>query len=122
MAAVDVVREIYAVWERGEQPWHLFDEDIVWDCPVVDGPAEMYRGHAGVERFFRSWLGTWDEHSFGFDAIDELPDGRVRVRFWERGRGKGSGARVELRMTGHWTVSDGKAVHYESRIDTEKVG
>lgn len=39
-----------------------------------------------------------------------------------RGRGKGSGARVELRMTGHWTVTNGKAVHYKSQIDTEKVG
>ena len=121
-APVEVVRGIYAAWQRGEQPWHLIDEDIVWDCPVVDGPAEKYRGHAGVTRFFRSWLGTWDEYSFGLEDVEELSDGRIRTRFWERGRGKGSGAPVELRMTGHWTIANGKAVHYQSTIDTEKVG
>lgn len=40
----------------GEQPWHLFDEDIVWD---------------------------WDEYAFGLDDLEELPDGRVRTRLWD---------------------------------------
>ena len=119
---IEVVKDIYAHWGRGDDPWHLMAEDIVWDCPVVDGPAEAYRGHAGVARFFRSWLGTWDEYEFALEKLTELPDGRVEARFWERGRGKGSGARVELHLTGRWTVADGKAVHYKSEIDTERVG
>ena len=95
------------------------DDDIVWTCPMPDQPVESYRGHAGVQRFFRSWLGTWDDYEWGLDALEELPDGRIRARFWERGRGKASGARVELRVVGYWTVAGGKATRFEGKVEKE---
>ncbi len=58
MEPTEVVRAIYAAWARGEHPWHLIDEDIVWEVPFPDEDDEHYRGHEGVERFFRRWLGT----------------------------------------------------------------
>jgi len=121
VAAIDVVRQIYATWQRGDQPWELLDEHIVWNCPMPDVPDENYRGHAGVAEFFRKWLGTWSDYEFRLDELTELPDGRVRARFWERGRGKGSGARVELRVVGHWTVAGGKAIRFDSEIEKESL-
>jgi ketosteroid isomerase-like protein len=117
---IEVVQRIYDAWAAGRHPWDLLHEDIEWDCPMVDVPHDSYRGHAGVAEFFRNWLGAWDDYQFGLEQLIEAPDGRVAALFWERGRGKGSGATVDLKPAGLWTVENGKAVRYCTRLDREE--
>jgi uncharacterized protein len=116
LPAIDVVRRVYERFQANEIPGDLLDEDVEWHVPFVDeeGPAI---GHAGVARFFRRWLGTWEDYEFGVDEIFEAPDGRVVALFWERGRGKGSGAEVRLEPVALWTVEDGRVIRYESFVD-----
>jgi ketosteroid isomerase-like protein len=115
-----VVEQCYERFANDELPWDLLAEDIVWDVPMVDAGGEGFHGHAGVADFFRRWIGTWEDYSFGVEETRELPDGRILSLFWERGRGKGSGAQVELRPAGIWTVTDGKVVHYRGYLDRDE--
>ena len=44
----------------------------VWDTSASDWPtAGVMHGHAGVERFFRDWLGTWRDYEVEFRAVPQ---------------------------------------------------
>ena len=60
-----VVEQCYEHFANDAIPWDLLAEDIVWDVPMVDAGGEGFHGHAGVADFFRRWIGTWEDYSFG---------------------------------------------------------
>jgi uncharacterized protein len=112
--AFELVRRTIERFQEGDRShWRsVFAEDVVWD-PSGDetGLFGTYRGHEGLEAFFKQWLGTWDdywvEHSEIIDAGDS-----VVVVFRQRGRGKGSGIEVDREFYGVYDVRDGKITHY----------
>ena len=99
---LELVRSIYAGWERGD--WSSAD----WADPGIEytvvafGPADgTSRGLDSMASAFRAWLSAWADWKLmaeGFTALDEE---RVLVRFHFTGRGKASSVDVgRLRTEG----------------------
>src|SRR3954453_1797926 len=118
-AAVDIVTEVCRRFAENENPFDLLAEDVPCKVPMLD-QREPFCGHRGVAEFFRRWLGTWEGYEFELEEMHQAADGRVITLFTERGRGRGSGAPVEIRPLGIWTVSDDKVVAYRGYMDREE--
>jgi ketosteroid isomerase-like protein len=114
--AVDIVTEVCRRFADNEDPFELLLEDVVWEVPMFDHD-DPFCGHRGVAEFFRRWLGTWEGYEFELEEIHDVGDDRVVTLFTERGRGRGSGAPVEIRPLGIWTVRDDKVVEYRGYMD-----
>jgi ketosteroid isomerase-like protein len=96
-ANVELVRSIYAVWERGE--WSSVGwadpeiEFVLVDVPDVSGSGT---GVAGMAEAWRGWLSSWEDFRAEVEEYRELDDERVLVLAHWTGRGKTSG--LELRQ------------------------
>jgi ketosteroid isomerase-like protein len=93
---LDLVRSIFAGWERGD-----FFSSGGWVHPeieyvIADGPEpgrwtgllEMVKGH-------RNFLSAWEDYRVDVDEYRELDDERILVLLHHRGRGKTSGLEVD---------------------------
>jgi ketosteroid isomerase-like protein len=90
-ANLDLVRAIYAGWERGDfskAEWASPEIEYV----IADGPDPGSRtGLAAMAEAWRDRLSTWEDARFQVDDYREVDDERVLVCFHGSGRGKGSG-------------------------------
>src|SRR4051794_24704941 len=109
---LDVVRSIYAAWERGDYSaadWA--DPDI--ETVVADGPAPgRSTGVAGAAELWRNFLNAWDGYRAEAEEYRELDDERVLVFIRRSGRGKRS--EIELGQI----ASEGAVLYH---IQTAKV-
>jgi ketosteroid isomerase-like protein len=100
-ANVDLVRSIYAAWERGDfSSAEWADPEIEF---VLDGPEpSIRRGLAEMAEGFRSSLSAWEEFRAEAEEFRELDDGYVLVLLRaSSGRGKTSGLDIgQLRTQG----------------------
>jgi ketosteroid isomerase-like protein len=93
-ANLDLVRSIYAAWERGD--FSLGD----WVHPEIeyvhaDGPAPgSWTGPAGMAEAWRNFLSAWEDFHAEADEYRELDEERVLVLAHVSGRGKTSGFEV----------------------------
>ena len=91
---LDLVRSIFAGWERGDF------SSAEWAHPeiefgIVGGHSPgNWRGLAGMARGFRDWLSAWEEFRVEADEYRELDDERVLVLLYVSGRGKISGVQL----------------------------
>jgi ketosteroid isomerase-like protein len=114
---VEIVREIYRAWERGD-----FSSNE-WADPEIEfhlraGPDEAV--HHGVEAMghaWREWLGAWDEFRVEVEKFLDLGDDiLVLVKFG--GRGKTSGTPVEGLLGGNLlSFRNGKVVRLVTFTD-----
>jgi ketosteroid isomerase-like protein len=93
-ANLELVRSIYAAWERGDfssTDWAHPEIDFV----IPDGPNPgRWRGLGGLAEGARKFLSPWED--FRFDAEEyELDEERVLVLTRRSGRGKTSGVVLE---------------------------
>jgi ketosteroid isomerase-like protein len=97
-ANVELVRSIYAAWERGDYAsveWADPQMDLVW----ADGPTPgRWTGLAELREVWRDFLGAWQELRVEADEYRELDDERVLVLVRYSGRGKASGVDIDRRM------------------------
>jgi len=112
-ANLDLVRSIYADWERGDfSDGEWADPDI--EYAFADGPDPgSWTGLAAMAEAWRDRLGTSEDLCFQVDDYRELDDERVLVCFHGSGRGKESG--LELAQLGRqaaslFQVRDGRVV------------
>jgi ketosteroid isomerase-like protein len=115
---VELVRGAWDAWERGDMEalFEFYDPTIVWDqthyAQALDFGG-VYHGHDGIKQFFRRWLAPFDE--FYAHAEEFLDAGEaIVVRVRQGGRGKTSGATVEMPI--YWQVyrlRDGRVVRIE---------
>jgi uncharacterized protein len=117
---VEIVKRFTRMFERGDrEEWRkYFDRDVVWDTSASEMPAAgVYRGHEGVERWFRDWLETWADYEIeNRDYIDA--GDAVVVVFRQSGTGRGSGVRTERDFFVVYDLRASKVVRfrlYESR-------
>ena len=116
-ANVELVRAAWKAWEHGDMEaiFAFYDPEIVWDQTHY-GAAEhsgLYQGHDGIRQFFREWLAPFDSYYARPEEFIDAGDAVV-VRLRQGGRGKQSGAKVE--MPPYWQVyrlRDGRAVRIE---------
>ena len=124
-ANLDLVRSIFAPWERGDfssGDWVHPEFEYVW----VDGPAPgSWKGLAGMrESFVGDFLNVWENFSTHADEYRELDGERVFVLVRWSGRGKTSGLDLlgEARSMGAFVfhVRDGKVTELVCYFDRER--
>ena len=88
---LDLVRSIYADWERGDfSSVEWADPEILYE--IADGPAPgKWTGLAGMAEGSRSFLTAWDDVRVLPKQYRELDDEHVFVIIGGRGSGKTSG-------------------------------
>jgi ketosteroid isomerase-like protein len=114
-ANLDLVRSIYADWERGDlsgADWAHSEIEFV----IADGPEPgSWRGLAGMAQGTKALLSAWEDYRVEADEYRELDDGRVLVLVHDGGRGKASGLEIgrirgERAMAFH--IRDGKVTRF----------
>jgi ketosteroid isomerase-like protein len=100
-ANLDLVRSIYADWERGDYSWVAWVHSEI-ELLIADGPAPgSWTGLAGMAEGFRGFLRAWEEFHTEGGAIRELDGERVLVLVHYGGRGKTSGLQLgQMRTKG----------------------
>jgi ketosteroid isomerase-like protein len=113
-ANLDLVRSIYAGWERGD-----FFSSVEWAHPKIefvarDGPEPgCSTGSAAMVEAWRDVMSAWEGLRPQMDECRELDDERVLVLFYYSGRGKTSGLELgEMRTRGAnvFHVREGKVI------------
>ena len=88
----EIVELLYESFRRrdDETAFAHLDEDIEWhmEATAMPGLDEVYRGHDGVRRFWREWLGAWSEIKWTVEEVTDLPDGRIRAVVRQRNKGR----------------------------------
>jgi ketosteroid isomerase-like protein len=109
---VEIVQSCYRVMEQRD--WsvlpELLDPDFELDLSRNVFNPEVYRGHAGMERFATIVDDMWDD--FQLVPIEFIDAGdKIVAAVTLRGKGKGSGVEVEMTTFTVFTVRDSKIVH-----------
>ena len=105
-ANLDLVRSIYAAWERGDY------SSVEWAHPEIeyvfaDGLSPgRWTGLVEMAEGFREFLNAWEEYRVEADEFRELDGERVLVLIHLTGRGKTSG--LEL---GHMRANAANLFH-----------
>jgi len=122
-ANLDLVRSIYAAWERGDF------SSAEWAHPKIeyvsaDGPAPgSATGLAGMAEVFRGWLGAWEEWRVEAEEYRELDGERVLVLFHFSGRGKTSGldvGQISTKGASLFHLRGGKVARLVQYFDRER--
>ncbi len=126
-ANLDLVRSIYADWERGEM------RSVAWadpeiECVIADGPAPgQWRGHSAMWEAWRDSFNVWEDWRTAADEYRELDGERVIVLESRRVRAKGSGLRIgemsrETRSEGAslFHIRDGKVTKFVTDFDRDR--
>ena len=94
---VELVRSIFADWERGDfssAGWA--DPEI--EFVLTDGPEPgNWSGLAAMAQAMRGWLSGWEDYRLEAEEYRELDDERVLVLYNQSGRGKASGLELAKR-------------------------
>ena len=123
-ANLDLVRSIFADWERGD-----FFSSASWAHPEIelvlaDGPEPgSWTGLAGMTEGARSRLSPWEYYRFVVDEYRELDDERVLAIFHRSGRGKTSGLDIgQMQAQGAhlFHVRDGKVTRWVAYFDRDR--
>jgi ketosteroid isomerase-like protein len=88
--------------------------DIEW-MPFEDNHTPSH-GIEGAVRIREGWLDAWDDHRTTIDELQGKGDS-VYLAATLIGRGKGSGATVEVRLYGHFKVRDGKVAYFYEHLN-----
>src|SRR5215207_8935408 len=120
---VEVVRSIYAAWERGDftsAEWaHPGIEYVEADGPAPGGST----GLAGMAEVFRDWLSTWEEWRVEAEEYRELDPERVLVLFHFSARGKTSGlwlGQIGTKGASLFHLRGGKVTRLVQYLDRER--
>jgi ketosteroid isomerase-like protein len=93
-ANLDLVRSIYATWERGDYSAGEWQDPKI-EFVIADGPTPgSWTGAAGIAEGWGDFLRAWEEFHHEMDDCRELDDERVLVLSHFGGRGKTSGLEV----------------------------
>jgi ketosteroid isomerase-like protein len=106
---VEIVRRAMEAWDHRDMDavFALYDPAIVWDNSSLPAPnAGTYHGHDGVRQFFREWLDAFETQRIHLETFIDAGD-RVVVGHRIGGRGKASGAEVEMPRWNVHTVRNG---------------
>jgi ketosteroid isomerase-like protein len=122
-ANVDLVRSIYAGWERGDF------SSAGWADPEIeyihaDGPAPgSWTGVASMAAAWRDFLSAWQDFRSEAEEYRELDNERVLVLARFSARGKTSGFEVEqirMKAASLFHVDTGRVTRFVIYFDRER--
>jgi ketosteroid isomerase-like protein len=123
---LELIGKIYEGWASGQLDVTmraLIDPDIeIYPDPESAWPGieESYRGYDGIGRYLASIYAAFEDYRPEPERLLDAGE-RVVVLAIERGRGRHSGAEVEIRHTAHiWTVRDGRAARLDVNWNRER--
>ena len=119
---VDLVRDSFAAWERGDLDWlerHTDPEVEIAQPPNLPGTS-TYKGKEGLREALRDWPSQWEEFRIELLEATALDQGRVLAMTHQVGRGKGSGVEVEADFGFVFTVRQGKLVRWQMFTSREE--
>ena len=106
---VEIVLGMLRDWTTGnrEAARAVMADDVVFRVPPID--IGVGSGRSALERGLEGWRQAWEDFSLVHDEVIDGGD-RVVVISRQRGRGKESGAEVDLNTNGVYTVRGSKVV------------
>jgi ketosteroid isomerase-like protein len=114
-SALEIVRRSGEAFEPDVDAWlATLDPGFEW-FPLEEGNMRS-EGHEAALRIRERWLESWESHEI---EVEELMDGGDDVVgvLHLRGRGRASGAEVDMHFFMHWKVRDGKIVYLYEHAD-----
>jgi len=119
---LDLVRSIYADWERGDfRSVDWAHPKIVFDLAGFDSTSTT--GVVEMGQRWREWVSVWEDYRTEADEFRELDGGRVLVLIQHGGSGKASGVGIEnVKMPGAtvFEIRDGKVTRLALYWDRER--
>jgi ketosteroid isomerase-like protein len=116
---LEVLREVYSHWERGDfTHWEAFAENYVRK-PVDAIESGEYTGIAEVSAAWRTWLQAWDGFRIEAEEVVAGSDGRYVVMQMFQRKGKASGLESEERSAAVVTMQDGLIARMEGFWDRD---
>ena len=114
-ANVEALQRGYEALNRGDLSVvaELLHPEIEWHEPGDSPEAGTHQGRDSFERFLRGWMDSFDGFRVVPEEVVERGDKVIAV-VRQSGRGRTSGVEVNARLAHVWTVSEGRAVRWES--------
>jgi ketosteroid isomerase-like protein len=98
----------------------FLDDDVEWiSIPGFLPDAQDYRGHEGVVRWFERIEESFEDPGWEAEEVIDADD-HVFVATRARGRGKSSGAPVEITVFHAVTVANGRVARLESYLQRDQ--
>jgi ketosteroid isomerase-like protein len=126
---VEVVRGIYADWERGnfEAALPVLDHWVTFETFMPDSnETVVVHGLAHLGSFMRDWFKQWRDYRVTGEEFRAVGTHQVFVAGRQAGTGRQSGVEVDSPGFTVWTFRDGKVVrllaHYDRDAALEAVG
>ena len=117
---LDLVRSIYADWERGDfraADWANPDIELV----IVGGPTDgSWRGLAAMAGTMREFLAAWKGYRVEPAEYRELDEERILVLTRDSGRGRTSDVNTEQMRANLFHLRDGKVTRLTSYWSRER--
>jgi len=114
-ANVEALRRGYEALNRGDLSvvLELLDPEIEWHEPEPSPDAGTHTGRDSFERFFSSWIDSFDGFRVEPEQVVERGDTLIAVMH-QSGRGRTSGVQVDARLAHLWTIKGGRAIRWEA--------
>jgi ketosteroid isomerase-like protein len=96
----------------------FLDPNVIVFDPDLPG-AGSFEGHDGFLAFTEQVLDAFEDYRVESERLLDADD-RVVAFLHHRGRGKGSGAPIELRDAQVWTLQEGQAKRIDLYLDRER--
>jgi ketosteroid isomerase-like protein len=126
---VEVVKGIYAEWEKGnfQAALPVLDREIRFEVWMPDSNEIVVRhGFEDLDDFMRDWFGQWEGYRVIGDEFRSIGTDRVFVGGHQAGTGRRSGVEVDSPGFAVWTFRAGKVVrllvHYDRDSALEAAG
>jgi ketosteroid isomerase-like protein len=108
------------IWRENDPERALRNLDPEFEWIVPRHPeGEVRRGPEATIAFFRDWLEPWEELQVDWELHRAGPD-QVLAVLTMRGRGRDSGAPVEMRAGQLWTFRGGRPTRMALYLDLEE--
>jgi ketosteroid isomerase-like protein len=122
-ANVELVRSIYAGWERGDYSATDWADPAI-EAVSADGPVTgSSKGLAGMADLTRDFLSAWEEYRTEADEYRELDTERVLVLSKFLARGKRSGlelGQIQTKGAALFNIRNGKVIKVVRYWDRER--
>jgi hypothetical protein len=115
---IEVVRRSFGAWNRGDLSAYLgsFHPEVEWTTTGRYVEAGTYRGHEGVLRYLGGLTAEFDDVEIYPKELVQVGD-RIVATVQITGRGRASGAPVELTLAGVCSFRDGRIVRIRNYAD-----